>query len=276
MTTSHLTVTKNGEHFAKMYPARWAFRKHESEPTTEVAIHRGFAEDFYLVQAGADVGTQTASLKIVINPLVNWIWFGFGIMALGTGIAMLPEAAFALAGASSVPGGAATAGAVLLALVLGAPVLAAQAGDVVSTDEEMWAPGAIPPVSSPLEDEMRHEMACICGNCGHEPLTRCPCGTAEQMRSELRSQIDQGKSKPEIIAHFTELYDGTHFLASPVDEGFNRLAWLLPYGVGAIGLVTISAVARKWTRPAALARPLDAPIDTKLNSRLDDELRDLD
>ena len=32
-----------------MYPARWFFRKHEEEPTTEVAIRRGFAEDLYLV-----------------------------------------------------------------------------------------------------------------------------------------------------------------------------------------------------------------------------------
>lgn len=275
MTTTHVTVTKDGKPFAKMYPARWAFRKHEAEPTTEVAIHRGFSEDFYLVQAGADVGTQTASIKIVINPLVNWIWFGFGVLALGTFIAMMPEQAYAFA-VAKVPEGAATTAVVLLALALSAPAVFAQEGSPAAQPDHASVPGSIRPATNALEEELRHEMACICGTCGHEPLSKCTCSTADQMRSALRSQIDEGKSKPEILVHFTALYGGTHFLGAPVDEGFNRLAWLLPYGVGALGLVTISMIARKWTRPAVMAGAFDAPIDATLNSRLDDELRDLD
>src|SRR6185295_16220568 len=49
MTTTHVTVFKGGKELTTMFPARWAFRKHESEPTTEVAIYRSFAEDLYLV-----------------------------------------------------------------------------------------------------------------------------------------------------------------------------------------------------------------------------------
>ncbi len=276
MTTTHVTVTKDGKPFAKMYPARWAFRKHEEEPTTEVAIHRGFAEDFYLVQAGADVGSQTVSLKMVINPLVNWIWFGFGVLALGTVVAMLPETAYALAGAK-VPAGAATTGVVLLALVLaGRPAAAQEPTGGMSAPSHAEVPGAIPPSASALEEELRQEMACICGACGHEPLTKCTCGTAEQMRTALREQVDAGRTKPEIIAFFTELYGGTHFLGAPVDRGFNRLAWLLPYAVGVVGLVGIGAVARRWTRPAGQTEAPKAPVDEALNTRLDDELRDLD
>ena len=275
MTTTHVTVTKDGKPFAKMYPARWAFRKHEAEPTTEVAIHRGFSEDFYLVQAGADVGTQTASIKVVINPLVNWIWFGFGVLALGTFIAMMPEQAYAFA-VAKVPEGAATAGAVLLALALGGTAVFAQEGSAAAPPDHASVPGSIRPSKNALEEALRHEMACICGTCGHEPLSKCTCSTADQMRSALRSQIDEGKTKPEILKAFTALYGGTHFLGAPVDEGFNRLAWLLPYGVGAMGLVTISVIARRWTRPVAVAGAAGAPIDATLNSRLDDELRDLD
>ena len=73
-----------------MYPAKWFFRKHEEEPTTEVAIRRGVSEDLYIVMPAFDLKDQTASLHVVINPLVNWIWVGFGVMALGTGIALLP------------------------------------------------------------------------------------------------------------------------------------------------------------------------------------------
>jgi cytochrome c biogenesis factor len=42
---------------------------------------------------------------VVVNPLVNWIWVGFGVLALGSIIAMLPESSFAFA-ASRVPSGA--------------------------------------------------------------------------------------------------------------------------------------------------------------------------
>src|SRR6185295_3517657 len=49
MITADTTVLRDGKEIARMYPARWFYRKHEDEPTTEVAIRRGFAEDLYLV-----------------------------------------------------------------------------------------------------------------------------------------------------------------------------------------------------------------------------------
>ena len=33
----------------------------------------------------------TSTLKLVVNPVVDWIWFGFMLLAIGTGIALLPE-----------------------------------------------------------------------------------------------------------------------------------------------------------------------------------------
>lgn len=66
----------------------------------------------------------------------------------------------------------------------------------------------------------------------------------------------------------------------PIDRGFNRLAWLLPYLLGASGLVMIGAAALKWSRrPAARAGRAEqapVPVDSELEKRLDDELRDLD
>ena len=54
-----------------------------------------------------DLKDQSASLHVVVNPLVNWIWLGFGVMALGTGIALLPERAYSFAVARA-PEGTAT------------------------------------------------------------------------------------------------------------------------------------------------------------------------
>ena len=50
MITGHITVKNpDGEVIDQMRPAKWYFRKHEEEPTTEVAIRRAFAEDLYIV-----------------------------------------------------------------------------------------------------------------------------------------------------------------------------------------------------------------------------------
>ena len=117
MITGHFTVFEGGREIAKMYPARWFFNKHE-EPTTEVAIRRKFEGDLYLNMHNFQVADQTASLEITINPLVNWIWLGFAVMALGTGIVLLPERTFAFAMAKfPAPEVATTAGMLLLMLV---------------------------------------------------------------------------------------------------------------------------------------------------------------
>ena len=84
MVTARLAVTRDGETLGEMSPAKWFYRKHEEEPTTEVAIRRGPADDLYIVLAGFDVEQQSATLHVVVNPLVNWIWLGFGLLAIGT------------------------------------------------------------------------------------------------------------------------------------------------------------------------------------------------
>jgi cytochrome c-type biogenesis protein CcmH/NrfF len=100
-------------------------------------------------------------------------------------------------------------------------------------------------------------------------------GEAEQM-ARLREYLSQGKSHDEVLAAFVKDM-GAEVLMSPPDSGFNRLAWLLPYLLGAAGLVSIVLTARRWSRPApAMAGGADATLDPTLDARLDDELRDLD
>ena len=65
----------------------------------------------------------------------------------------------------------------------------------------------------------------------------------------------------------------------PLDEGFNRLAWLFPYLLGISGAVVVGTVAFRWSSREASVEgvPLAATVvDAKLAARLDDELRNLD
>jgi cytochrome c-type biogenesis protein CcmF len=242
-----------------------------------VAIRRTVAEDLYLVMATVEASTQTISLQVVVNPLVDWVWLGFGVLAFGTGIALLPERTFAFA-VSKLPAEAATtSAAIVLAIVLAGmprPVYAQQpAAPPQHTDAP---PGSVTPPRNELEKQLREEMGCICGTCAHEPLSKCTCSTADQMRTELRAQIDQGKSRDEIFERFASLYGGQHFLSSPIDKGFNRLAWLFPYLLGATGAVVIGFVAARWTRRPEPDGQAPPPSDPVMDERLDDELRNLD
>ena len=109
MVTAYIAVFKDGKQIDTVYPAKWFFRKHEEEPTTEAAIRRTFAEDLHVVLAfqPSDLAAQSASLQIVINPLVDWIWFGFAVMAIGTGIALLPERTLRVRAGEAARGGGA-------------------------------------------------------------------------------------------------------------------------------------------------------------------------
>ncbi len=61
----------------------------QKQPTTEVAIHSNLKEDLYVILASYD--KNWATFKVLINPLVVWLWIGGGIMAFGTVIVMLPD-----------------------------------------------------------------------------------------------------------------------------------------------------------------------------------------
>jgi cytochrome c-type biogenesis protein CcmH/NrfF len=260
-------VTRDGKPLGEMEPARWFFNKHEEEPTTEVAIRRAPGEDLYVVLGGYDVATQSATYAITVNPLVNWIWFGFAVMALGTGLALLPETAFAFV-AAKVPGGAATTSLLLILLLLPASLFA-QSGDTVQ---------AVPRTA--LERQLEGEILCTCG-C-RRPLNNCGmpnCQGHASQTAKLRQFLSEGKDHDAVIAAFVTEFGGQDILAAPIDRGFNRLAWFFPYLIGASGAASIAVVAFRWSRrdeEAGVATLQPEAGTPDLTARLDDELRDLD
>jgi len=270
MVTADVAVFENGKQIDRMQPARWFFAKHEDEPTTEVAIRRAVSEDLYLVLGSYNVSTQEATYKIVINPLVNWIWFGFAVMALGTLLALLPESAFAFA-AAKVPAGAATTSLLLLLVLLPVPVRAQHV-------ENPQAVIIVP--KSQLEKDLQSEIICMCGTCGRKRIGECTCSDAAAMREEVAKLVAEGKTREQIYAYYIAKYGSQEPLASPIDEGFNRLAWFFPYLIGATGAASIAVVAFRWSRREAAPERSEAAPDTgddpALRERLDDELRDLD
>ncbi len=247
MITGHVSVFEDGKPVGSLEPAKWYFNKREDEPTTEVAIRRAITEDLYVVLAGFDASAQTATYTVTINPLVNWIWFGFAVMAFGTGIALLPESAIAFATAR-VPAGAAGATTSLLVLLLLLPSVAhAQHVDSAEATRTTVA-------RTPLEKELWRELICMCGTCGRKRIGDFCCSHAAKMRLEVSKLLDEGKTREEIYQYFIAQYGSQEPLGAPIDKGFNRLAWLFPYLVGASG-----AIGRGLCGPALVQARAGAP-----------------
>ena len=149
-------------------PAKWYFPNREEEPVTHVVVDFGVIEDLYIVLNGFDVGAKLINLKIVLNPLVNWIWFGFALLCFGTAICFSPERAYQLAAqqakvvAREAAQGARAGGSMPL-LLLGLALLGAAAG--AHADEKSHDPTvtirAAPRTKE--EREIFRKIVCMCG-----------------------------------------------------------------------------------------------------------------
>ena len=118
-----------------------------------------------------------------------------------------------------------------------------------------------------VEDDTRHSGR-------HEvPASAADAG------ERLDRFLAQGLDREQIRAAFVKEFGDQSVLTAPLDQGFNRLAWLLPYLFGIAGAAGAGLVAFRWSRtsgtlpaPAGMA----VPEDSEGRARLDDELRNLD
>jgi cytochrome c-type biogenesis protein CcmF len=271
MVTADLDISRDGQSVARMFPARYFYFGRESEPTTEVALRRGAAEDLYIVLASYDVAQQEAHLHVKLNPLVNWIWFGVGIMVMGSFIAFLPERALAFV-TRHVPEGAVTTS--MLVLLLGAGVGQARLG----AQHVEQANAVFVPPTSQLEKDMHDHLVCMCGTCGRQRIGECTCPVAAEMRTKVAQLVAAGNNREQIIQAFVTEWGSQEVLGAPIDEGFNRVAWLLPYGIGIVSIAVVGGVALKWSRRRSTdeSTPVAVPTRPDLEDRLNDELRELD
>ncbi|HET6947765.1 MAG TPA: cytochrome c-type biogenesis CcmF C-terminal domain-containing protein, partial [bacterium] len=90
VTAATLTVFNSGDQIAVMTPQRNIHKTHEEQPMTEVAIRSTLREDLYVILAGlGDDGT--ANFRVIVNPLMMWMWIGSIVLTLGALIAFWPE-----------------------------------------------------------------------------------------------------------------------------------------------------------------------------------------
>jgi cytochrome c-type biogenesis protein CcmF len=86
---AHFDVTHGDSELGTMDP-RLNHYKSMGSPIGTPIVRSGLTEDLYLSLVNVDPAAGTASLEILILPLVWWLWFGGALMGLGTLIAGFP------------------------------------------------------------------------------------------------------------------------------------------------------------------------------------------
>jgi len=83
-----LDAEKNGKSLDTLKPEKVFYPTHPN-PSTEVAIRGSLSEDLYVILAGWEKDGR-ATLKILVNPLIAWMWIGGYVMVFGTIFALWP------------------------------------------------------------------------------------------------------------------------------------------------------------------------------------------
>jgi len=89
-----LVVRRDGQRLATVRPEKQFHRGYAETmgPTTEVAILGSLRHDIYVILAGWTDYGQAVTFRIIINPLVAWIWIGLYLLVAGTVFAAWPRA----------------------------------------------------------------------------------------------------------------------------------------------------------------------------------------
>jgi len=126
MIFADVDVVRQGKPVGRINPAKFIYKKGAEQPSTEVAKHMTVRDDLYVIVGMINPTTKVAAFQIHVNPLVNFIWMGVGILILGAILSMWPDVALEEAGAFGyIRAAASVAASVVFALLLaGGPAIA--------------------------------------------------------------------------------------------------------------------------------------------------------
>lgn len=112
-------------------------------------------------------------------------------------------------------------------------------------------PGALPSMTPEKRDALEHRMRCQCG-CTMDVFT-CrttdfSCRVSPSMHRDVMALVQGGYTPEEILDAFVKVY-GERVLMAPPKVGFNRLAYVMPGFVIAVGAIALAVAIRRWRRP---------------------------
>ena len=92
-------------------------------------------------------------------------------------------------------------------------------------------------------DGVQQNLMCQCG-CTMV-LSSCECGTAEQMRGEIKTMLGQGQSQQQMLDYYVGKY-GEKVLSAPTKQGFNLTAYITPFAGIVVAGAGVFLLVRQW------------------------------
>jgi cytochrome c-type biogenesis protein CcmH len=133
---------------------------------------------------------------------------------------------------------------------------------------------------TPTNSQVSEGLTCQCG-CGLT-VANCnmpTCGFSVPMRAQIDRMIGEGKTRAQIIAFYRNEY-GEKVLSAPTTEGFNILAWTMPFIALALGGGLMVFAVGRWhsrqpsapseSNPGAQAASFDPELRRKLEKELEE------
>lgn len=167
--------------------------------------------------------------------------------------------------------------AVLFALALAfLSASAAAAQERAADTTQPFLDPTLRPVSEAEVNAIAHELITPC--CWSQTADVHRSEAAEEMKNYIRSALQKGHNKNQIIAAFVEAY-GERILAKPTATGFNMLVYILPAVAFVIGAFIVWRYLRR-VQPLKINAPVKpakfAAATERYEARFERELADFD
>jgi cytochrome c-type biogenesis protein CcmH/NrfF len=125
-------------------------------------------------------------------------------------------------------------------------------------------------------DKLGNGLMCTCG-C-EQQLLKCDhvgCTFRGEEMDMLKNGIASGQNDSLILQSFVQRYGAT-VLSAPTTEGFDLLAWIMPFAVAAVALIGTIFLVQHWAKNqaklASATAPL-APADAKAEESMRERIR---
>ncbi len=140
------------------------------------------------------------------------------------------------------------------------------------------APGAFAAARTTV-NQVSQGLTCQCGcgltvaNCNHPQ-----CSFSVPLRGEIEAMISRGETREQILAYYRHKF-GEKILSAPTTEGFNLLAWTMPFVAIVLGGGFITLAFTRWRAAPTPGEksPLQSEssaFDSDLRRRLENELKE--
>jgi cytochrome c-type biogenesis protein CcmH len=131
-------------------------------------------------------------------------------------------------------------------------------------------------VLTPAVKRVGARLACLCGSCKNS-VADCAmlhCHYSGPAREKIAKMLAQGMTDDQIVDSFVK-EQGLRALVVPPAEGFNIMAWVMPFAMIAIGLWAIWLFIRRFRKPATVP-DLDPAVLDRYRDRIEKDLSKLE